>query len=265
MSKPLLKAEIKSCYKLTILFMCIITLYGGVITAMYDPELSAGINAMAESMPELFAAFGMQNPGTTLLDFLINYLYGFILILIPFIYIIIMCYKLAAKYVENGSMAYLLNTCYSRKEIIVTQMVVLLSGVFLLVFYAVVFILLCSHVLFPGELAVWEFLVLNGGLLLLQFFLASFCFLFACLFNEIKYSVGIGAGAGLLFFLVQMLSQVNDRISFLKYATPLSLFVPERLVEYEAGALGNIGILSALSVILFVVSVQGFQRRDLPL
>lgn len=80
MSMPLLKMGIKSNGRLLLLFMGIITIYAGVITAMYDPELGKGINAMAESMPELFAAFGMQNPGITLLDFIINYLYGFILI-----------------------------------------------------------------------------------------------------------------------------------------------------------------------------------------
>ena len=73
MSIPLLKREMKSNYKILILFMGIITLYSGIITAMYDPKLGAGINALAESMPEFFAVFGMENPGVTLLDFLNNY------------------------------------------------------------------------------------------------------------------------------------------------------------------------------------------------
>ena len=62
MSLPLLKIEIKSNYKILILFIGLITLYSSIITAMYDPELGAGMNALAESMPDLFAAFGMQNP-----------------------------------------------------------------------------------------------------------------------------------------------------------------------------------------------------------
>ena len=91
MSIPLLKSELKSNSKIIVLFLAVITLYAGIITAMYDPELGAGINELAKSMPQFFAVFGMKNPGTTLLDFLNNYLYGFILILIPFIYIILMC------------------------------------------------------------------------------------------------------------------------------------------------------------------------------
>ena len=83
MSIPLLKIELKSNSKIILLFLAIITLYAGIITAMYNPELGAGINELAKSMPQFFAVFGMENPGTTLLDFLNNYLYGFILILIP--------------------------------------------------------------------------------------------------------------------------------------------------------------------------------------
>ena len=49
MSIPLLKREIKSNYKIVLLFMGIVTLYSGIITAMYDPEVGTGINAMAEA------------------------------------------------------------------------------------------------------------------------------------------------------------------------------------------------------------------------
>lgn len=265
MSMPLLKMGIKSNGRLLLLFMGIITIYAGVITAMYDPELGEGINAMAESMPELFAAFGMQNPGITLLDFIINYLYGFILIVIPFIYTMIMCYKLAAQYIDKGSMAYLLNTHYSRKKILVTQGFVLLLGILLLVVYASVLVIVFSALMYEGELEVSEFLVLNAGLLFLEFFLAALGFLTACMFNELKYSVGIGAGLGLIFVLIQMLSQVNDKVNFLKYFTPLSLFMPEEIIQYEPEALAGVGILFVLTICLFTVSVAGFEKRDLPL
>ncbi|WP_027089890.1 ABC transporter permease subunit [Thomasclavelia saccharogumia] len=265
MSKPLFKAEIRANYKLLILFIAVITLYASIIITMFDPELGTGINALAESMPEYFALFGMQNPGVTLLDFIINYLYGFILLIIPFIYIIIMCFKLVAKYIDKGSMSYLLNTNYSRKEIIMTQASVLLFGVLILVLYAALLIIFCSHFMFKGELDISKFIILNIGLLFLEFFLAALCFMFACLFNEIKYSIGMGAGLGLIFFLVQMLSQVSDDISFLKYFTPLSLFTPNQIVDYDVVAFLNIGILGALAIIFFITALQGFKYKDLSL
>lgn len=265
MSIPLLKREIKSNYKILLLFMGIVTLYSGIITAMYDPEVGTGINAMAESMPEFFAAFGMENPGVTLLDFLNNYLYGFILVIIPFIYIIIMCYKLVSKYMEKGSMAYLLNTHYSRIQIILTQFIVLVIGLLVLVCYATGLIIFISNLMFKGEMEIIKFLLVNLGLFILEVFLSTLCFMFACLFNELKFSIGLGAGLGMIFFLVQMLSQVSDDIEFLKYFTPLTLFSPENIIKYDIESFMYLGVLLISAVVFFVITMKKFKKRDLSL
>lgn len=265
MSIPLLKIELKSSSKIILLFLAIITLYAGIITAMYDPELGEGINELAKSMPQLFAAFGMENPGTTLLEFLNNYLYGFILILIPFIYIILMCYKLVAKYIDKGSMAYLLNTHYSRTQIILTQFAVLLIGLLILICYATGLIVFISNLMFNEEIEITKFLLMNLGLLVLEIFLSALCFMFACAFNELKFSIGLGAGLGAAFFLLQMLSQVSDDIEFLKYFTPLTLFNPENIIKYETGSFMCLGILSIGAIIFFIIAVEIFKKRDLSL
>lgn len=207
----------------------------------------------------------MKNPGTTLLDFLNNYLYGFILILIPFIYIILMCYKLVAKYIDKGSMAYLLNTHYSRTQIILTQFIVLLVGLLILICYATGLIIFVSNLMFTGEMEIAKFLLINLGLLVLEIFLSSLCFLFACLFNELKFSIGLGAGLGMAFFLIQMLSQVSDDIEFLKYFTPLTLFSPENIIKYDTGAFMCLGVLLISAVLFLVIAMEKFKKRDLSL
>ena len=68
---------------------------------MYNPALEESLIALEKSMPEVLAIFGMQNRGTTLLDFIVNYLYRFVLIVTPFIYTTIMCYKLVSRYEEK--------------------------------------------------------------------------------------------------------------------------------------------------------------------
>ena len=87
-----------------------------------------------------------------------------------------MCYKLVAKYIDKGSMAYLLNTHYSRMQIILTQFVVLLIGLLILIGYATGLIIAASGMLFEGELEITKFLFLNLGLFLLELFLATLCF-----------------------------------------------------------------------------------------
>ena len=67
-------------------------------------------------MPEIMSAFGMANTGSTLTEFLSNYLYGFLLLVFPMILEIILANKLVVKYVDIGSMAYLLSTPNSRNK-----------------------------------------------------------------------------------------------------------------------------------------------------
>ena len=118
-------------------------------------------------------------------------------------------------------MAYLLNSHYSRKQIILTQGINLLLGISVMIVFATALTILSCAFMFQGELDIIGFLTLNFGLLILQIFLATFCFMFTCAFSEIKYSVGLGAGIGLLFIMIQMVSQVYDN-ELLKYCNQVS-------------------------------------------
>ena len=71
---------------------------------------------MAESMPQIFAAFGMGEVGTTLLEFITGYLYGMLFVIFPAVFIIILSNRLVAKYVDNGSMACLLASPHPEEE-----------------------------------------------------------------------------------------------------------------------------------------------------
>ena len=72
----LLKKEFKSNYILLLIFLAVLSMYSCMIIAMFDPKLGDSLRAMAESMPQLFSAFGMADVGTTLLESIIGYLYG---------------------------------------------------------------------------------------------------------------------------------------------------------------------------------------------
>lgn len=259
------KREWKSNYKIFFIFAAILTLYESLIVAMYDPKLGESLNVMAKSMPQLFAAFGMTDPGLTLLDFITNYLYGFILTMIPLIYTIMMCHRLIARYIDKGSMAYLLTTPHTRTQIMFTQLMVLLSGIILLIVYSVILILGCSAVMFSESLDIDRFLVMNIGLLGIHILFACICFLTACSFNETKLSIGIGAGVGIGSLLIQMLSQVSDKIDFLKYITPLTLFDAKGLQVYDQQAIINTMILFILAIVCVIITRIIFKNRDLPL
>ena len=73
---------------------------------MYNPEMMKMLDNFA-AMPEM-AAVGMNPGSTSLLGFMISYLYGFIFLVFLMIYSILRGNGLIAKYVEKGSMASLI-------------------------------------------------------------------------------------------------------------------------------------------------------------
>lgn len=260
----LLKKEIKSNTKLFLIILLIVAIYVFSLLAMYNPDLEESLVTLEKSMPEVLALFGMQDRGTTLLDFIVNYLYRFVLIVTPFVYSSIMCYKLIAKYIENGSMAYLLNSFYSRKQIMFTQGIGLILSIFLIIVFTTVLTIVSCYVMHPGELDIPGFLLLNLGLLMLQLFLAMFCFMFTGMFVDTKYSIGIGTGIVSFFITIQMLSQVFDN-GWLKYMNPINLFNPDRIIQFDGISIISIGILFLFSILFFFIAIKAFENQDLSL
>ena len=83
MNLTLYKRELKGSIKLLVIFAAIMTMYISIIIRMYDPEMMATLDNFAKAMPELMAAVGMSAGATSLMGFMISYLYGFILLVFP--------------------------------------------------------------------------------------------------------------------------------------------------------------------------------------
>ena len=259
----LYKREMKGSIKLLVIFAAVITLYVSIIISMYDPELMAVLDGFIEVMPEMMAAVGMRAGATTLMGFMISYLYGFILLVFPMVFCILRGNGLIAKYIDRGSMAALVAAPVKRRTIAFTQMKVLASGIFLLVAYTTVLEILISQILFPGELVVSELLLLNAGLLCLHLFIGSICFLASCVFSDTKYSVGFGAGIPGLMYVLQMLANVGDKAETAKYFSLFTLFNPDGIVAGEASALAGIAVLLAGALLLYASGILVFTKKDL--
>lgn len=262
MIAPLFQKEVKSNWKLLALFCAVLTLYILVIITMFDPKLGDSLNQMMQTMPGLFAAFGMANPGTTLLSFLANYLYGFLLIAFPLVFFLMLSVRLVARYIENRSMACLLAAPHTRRSLICTQGGVLLCAAVFLWGYVTAMIALCSTLLFPGELALKPFLFVSAGLLGLFVFFCGLAFFASAAFYEMKMVTLFGAGLSVLFILIQMLAGVGDKWEKLKYATPLTLFNPTALAAGGGGC--EYLWLYLAGALLFAAGGVIFCRKDIP-
>lgn len=69
----------------------------------------------------------------------------------------------------------------------------------------------------------------------------------------------------MVFFLIQMLSQVSDNIEFLKNFTPLTLFSPENIIKYDTRSFMCLGVLLISAVLFWVIAMEKFKKRDLSL
>lgn len=263
-NKTLFAREVRSSYKLLFIFLAVLTLYGSMIVAMFDPKLGDSLNLMAESMPEIFAAFGMLDVGATLTQFIVNYLYGFLLIAFPLVFIVLLSNRLVARYVDRGSMAYLLATPNRRGRLARTQALVLLLSSLCIVLWMTGLCWGVSAALFPGKLEVEAFLSVNAALYALLIFLSGLCFCASCCCNDTRWSCGIGAGAGIAFLLIQMVSQVGEKFEGLKYINPLTLFAPKALLAGESWPVWGAAALAAAGLALIGAGIGAFSRRDLP-
>lgn len=261
----LYKKEWKSNGILLLIFLAVLTMYAVMIVSMFDPAMGDSLRFLAESMPELFAAFGMADVGTTLLEFVTGYLYGMLFVAFPGVFLIILANRLIARYVDQGSMVYLLSAPVKRRRIAVTQAFFLITALAAMVIYVTVLILIVSQILFPGDLATAAFLRVNAGLFGLLLFFGGACFLASCIFNESKNALGIGTAVVVYSILVQMISQVGDKFENLKYLTPVTLFDIDGLAAAQSSAWFSCGILYIGGILLIVLGILLFERRDLPI
>ncbi len=261
----LMKKELKSNWKITLIFLGIVSLYISVIVYMYSPGLNQVIQNMMTEMSEMFKMFGMDQSGVGLLGFCIQYLYGFILLVFPIIFILIIGARLVSRYVDTGSMAYLLATPNTRKKIVKTQWTVFNVLILVLVIYIVGFGLLVSGLMFPNEMDVIGFLKVNFGLWSFYFCVLSFIFFVSCLFNEADKVLGFGGFILFFSYILQAIANMGSTFEFVKYFTVFTLFNPSALASDFSSQLVPLALLIGLGTVFSIFAFTIFEKKDLPL
>lgn len=263
MNWTLYKREMKNSIKLLVIFAAVITLYVTMIIQMYNPEMMATLDEFSEVMPELMAAVGMTPGAASLMEFMISYLYGFILLVFPMVFCILRGNALIARYVDRGSMVSLVAAPVKRRTIVCTQMSVLMSGIFFLVLYSTVLEIVTAQSCCPGELVLSQLIRVNVGLLCLQLMIGGICFLASCVFSDTKYSIAFGAGIPALMYVLNMLVNAGEQAENARYFSIFTLFDPSGIAAGDTGALaGMLGLLVG-ALLLFGAGIIVFCKKDL--
>ena len=144
MNGVLFRRSARSLWKTWVVFAAVLSLYVSMITAMFAPKLNATLDEIVTAMPQLMNMVGMQAGSSSLGGFLINYLYGFLLLLLPLVFSILAANRLVARWVDTGSMAYLLASPNTRARVARTQALVLIAGDTLLTAYCTALAVGCA-------------------------------------------------------------------------------------------------------------------------
>lgn len=267
MNFTLYKREMKSSWKMLAVFTAILTMYVVLMIFMYTPEMLEMFKQFSTTMPQLMSAFKMDFSAESLqlLGYLSSGLYGFILIIFPMVFSMIRGNGLVARYVDRGSMASLLAAPVKRRTVAFTQMAVLITGIVWMVIYVTVIEMISIAAHAPDQADTATLFRMNFGLLALQLFIGSICFLASCIFDESRNSLAVGAGIPGVMFIFKMLAQAGDATEPFKYATFFTLYDPDAIVAGQSGALTGSWILLGGAVLLYGLAVALFTRRDLPI
>lgn len=217
-------------------------------------------------------------------------------VLLPMIYVMITANNLIASQVSSGSMAYVLSTPTSRKTVLRTNYLFLVSS------------LLAMYLVITGSALISETIagairVHNGGtnnmlpirtiLLCLSSFASMFalsgiCFGASAYFNKSNNSIALGGGACVLCFLCCILGLFGSKVfvsvgigveamNIFNYATLFTLIDTDSISNFAKALKGvedavisynwiwEVGILLAIGVVGTVIGSIKFLKKDLPL
>lgn len=216
-------------------------------------------------------------------------------VLLPMIYVMIVCNKLIASQVSDGSMAYVLSTPTNRKKVVRTQYAFMIGS--LLAMYLIITIgafasgSIAYTITKPRNLNFGAFALRTVlycfGSFIAMFGLTGICFGASCFFNKSNQSMAVGGGSCVLAFLCCILGLFGNKVfvsvgvgvqamDVFNYMTIYTLVDTEGMSNFAKSVNGlpatmslawiwKLGILVVIGVVLAFVGAHKFTKKDLPL
>jgi len=266
MSWTLFKANIKANRIVWTIMTCIFCFYLAMIISMFDPEGADALNEMLKTLPEgLINALGFGQLGSRLLTFITGYIYGFLVLLFPMVVSIVINHRIIGSHIDKGSMAYLLATPNSRIKIASTQAVFSITSITALFILTTTFSIVFAESMFPGQLEIGKFILVNVYAILMYYAIGGIGFLASCISNESKFSLGLGVGIPVGFLVLQMLGGVGEKFSWIGNLSLYALFDPDKLIAGDNFAYIGMILFILIAAALYGCGIMIFNKRDLSL
>lgn len=292
-SMPLLKQTIKSNWGLWLttlltvnLLYVVIKFAVGTITVSSEEDPNVlipyiqALGAAGLTLEGLFTSIGL-NPdiltGIASMDSnaLVSMIfYPVVAVLLPLVYTVVVGNKLFASQVDRGSMAFILSTSIKRSKIAFTNMFFFVVSLVIMFFLTAVLDVILALTI-ENSLSVDKILLLNLGLLLFSVAMGSITYMFSAIFNYTKYSISLGGGLALLFFISKILGLFGsdlfmdmgigiEPMAFFNNITMISLFNTASILDGSTTYLMQFAVLTAISITCFSVGTVWFTKKDIP-
>ncbi len=268
MSLSLYKAMFKTHSKALLIYSICVFAYLALVNMAF-PMFSDSdeLNAIFDSLPDgLLTAFGITGSLSDINDYMAMNFYNSLYLYILMAYTILTAVQLMSKYVDRGSMAYLVSTAVSRSRMCFTQFAILFTGLLAITVAAIVAGLI-SAAIFAGDspFDVGVFLQMNAIVFLIFLVVSSYSFLISSALNDEKQAMGLGFGITVVFYAIDLASKLTAHLDWLSYFTLFSLYQPQEIAQGDYPFVPASLFLIGVSIVMVALSVMLFRRRDLPL
>lgn len=198
-------------------------------------------------------------------------------VLLPLIYTIVVANNLIAHQVDTGSLAFVLSTPTKRRTVTFTQMMFLVSSLFLMFLCTTIVSMTTLFLLNNATIGVsfYQLFLLNIGIFLTLFAISGICFLASCWFNNSKTAMTVGGGVSIFFLVATILSLVGstalpralriEAMSSFNYLSIISLFDTSSILNNTQTYLWKYGVLIVIGIVAYVIGILKFNKKDLPL
>lgn len=198
-------------------------------------------------------------------------------LLLPMIFVIMTANNLVAGQVDSGSMAYVLSTPTKRKTVMFTQILYLISSLFVMFLATTITSVVCLAIVNSSEITITysQLLLLNLGAFITMVAISGICFLASSWFNRSKLSMSCGGGLTMFFLVATILGLFGskvipsairiDAMQYFNYVSIISLFDAISILESTTTFIWKFAILLAIGLITYTISVFKFDKKDLPL
>ena len=217
----------------------------------------------------LVAQFCAMESGV--MDLTTTIFYGMMSIIVPTIYVVVTANNLLARQVDDGSMAYVLSSPIKRRDVAFTQIIYLVSTLFVTYLATFMVHILVKTATGSDSLSYSKILFLNISSFLTTLAISGICFMFSGIFNRSKYSIGSGGMISVFFILMSMmamfggLSPSMKALSNFKYLTIITLCDNDNIISGNNIWVVEMFILISISVVSYLIGTMWFKKKNLPL